>query len=414
MAPVEELVVRGAADSPSVLPGLPGYNPDNLQPWTVQVATAMTILAVGCVILRIISRRLRKQKLEWDDRMIIFSVGWYCVVIGFIFAMYDNGMGLHADKVPPTKIVMMAKWLVVAEILYAWNLGWTKISLLLMYYRIFHVPYFKKMAWAVGGFVMIWVVTITFLFIFICVPVEKLWYPDIPGHCINQVGTWIANASSTIFTDLAILVLPVPQIWNLQLRTAEKMGLTFAFGLGFFVVFASAYRTSVLFTYSNSDPTYTLAPTVGWTIIEISAGIISACLPTLLPVIRLFFKKIGIKRNFFSPTRGGTSGKSSNMNSKMSGPSQNRSVNALDDSSRRANGNAFYRLEDETESDDGFVVDSQQVVMNSKFRPDSKYEDTLTTVRLDESEPRADLKRDDIPLNGIRVQTEFEQSTSPR
>jgi hypothetical protein len=74
MAPVEELVVRGAADSPSVLPGLPGYNPDNLQPWTVQVATAMTILAVGCVILRIISRRLRKQKLEWDDRMIIFSV----------------------------------------------------------------------------------------------------------------------------------------------------------------------------------------------------------------------------------------------------------------------------------------------------------------------------------------------------
>jgi hypothetical protein len=170
----------------------------------------------------------------------------------------------------------------------------------------------------------------------------------------------------------------------------------------------------VLFTYSNSDPTYTLAPTVGWTIIEISAGIISACLPTLLPVIRLFFKKIGIKRNFFSPTRGGTSGKSSNMNSKMSGPSQNRSVNALDDSSRRANGNAFYRLEDETESDDGFVVDSQQVVMNSKFRPDSKYEDTLTTVRLDESEPRADLKRDDIPLNGIRVQTEFEQSTSPR
>lgn len=150
--------------------------------------------------------------------------------------MYDNGMGLHADKVKPAKIVMMAKWLLVAEILYAWNLGWTKISLLLMYYRIFHVPYFKKMAWAVGGFVMAWVICITFLFIFICVPVQKLWYPQLPGHCINQVGTWIANASSTIFTDLAILILPIPQIWNLQLRTAEKLGLTFAFGLGFLYV----------------------------------------------------------------------------------------------------------------------------------------------------------------------------------
>lgn len=150
--------------------------------------------------------------------------------------MYDNGMGLHADKVEPARIVMMAKWLLVAEILYAWNLGWTKISLLLMYYRIFHVPYFKKMAWAVGGFVMAWVVCITFLFIFICVPVQKLWYPDLPGHCINQVGTWIANASSTIFTDLAILLMPIPQIWKLQLRTTEKMGLTFAFGLGFLYV----------------------------------------------------------------------------------------------------------------------------------------------------------------------------------
>ncbi len=42
------------------------------------------------------------------------------------------------------------------------------------------------------------------------------------------------------------------------------------------VVFASGYRFSVLFSYSNSDPTYTLAPTVGWTCIEMSAGITAA------------------------------------------------------------------------------------------------------------------------------------------
>ena len=30
------------------------------------------------------------------------------------------------------------------------------------------------------------------------------------------------------------------------------------------VIFASAYRFSVLFSYTNEDPTYTLAPTVGW------------------------------------------------------------------------------------------------------------------------------------------------------
>lgn len=142
-------------------------------------------------------------------------------------------MGRHADQVHPENIVMMAKWLVVAEVLYAWNLGWTKTSVLLMYYRIFRLPYFKKMAWIVGAIVWAWVICITFLFIFICVPVQKLWYEDLPGRCINQVGTWISNAASTLFTDLVILLMPIPQIWKLQLRTAEKIGLTLAFSLGF-------------------------------------------------------------------------------------------------------------------------------------------------------------------------------------
>jgi hypothetical protein len=174
------------------------------------------------------------------------------------------------------------------------------------------------------------------------------------------------------------------------------------------VVFASAYRTSVLFTYTNNDPTYTLAPTVGWTVIEISAGIISACLPTLLPVIRLFLKTIGIKRNFFSSQRG-TNGASNVNKSNLS--NLNKSANA--DSTHRANGNDFYRLNDETESDGSFTIDTQPVVMNSQFRPDTKgYRNTVKSHRIDELP--ADLTRDDIPLSGIRVQTEFKQSTSPR
>lgn len=153
--------------------------------------------------------------------------------MGFIFAMHYNGMGLHANTLHPNNVVLIAKFLVVAEILYAFNLVWTKLSILFFYYRIFHLPYFKRWAYAIAIFVIAWVICVTFLFIFICVPVQKLWYPQLPGHCINQVGTWIANAISTIASDLAILILPLPQIWKLQLRAAEKVALTFAFSLGF-------------------------------------------------------------------------------------------------------------------------------------------------------------------------------------
>jgi hypothetical protein len=58
----------------SSLPGVPGYDPDNLQPWTVAVVASVTVLATVAVALRLFSRPLNAQKLWWDDYMIIFSL----------------------------------------------------------------------------------------------------------------------------------------------------------------------------------------------------------------------------------------------------------------------------------------------------------------------------------------------------
>ncbi|OLN86240.1 hypothetical protein CCHL11_04143 [Colletotrichum chlorophyti] len=402
--------------SASQLPGLPGYDPHNIQPWTVAVVVSVTVLALLSVTLRLVSRHTKGQNLWWDDYLIIWSMLWNLVVVGFIFAMHSAGMGIHADKVDMGNIVLMAKYLVVAEILYAWNLGWTKLSLLLMYYRIFHIPFFKKMTWAVSIFVFAWVICITFLFIFICVPVQKLWYPDIPGRCINQVATWIANAASTIFTDLLILLLPLPQVWKLQLRNAEKIALTFAFGLGFFVVFTSAYRTSVLFTYDGTDPTYTLAPTVGWTAIEMSAGIVSACLPTLRPAFQLIFRACGFKGNmggiFRSPTAMGfgSSRNKSNFSNGMSSqdPTGSQIARNLSTTKHGAGEDTFYRLPDDNGSD-GANRRPTPPMADSKLRPDTTgFGYTVSSYPVKE---RDDKSEDEIPLHAIRVQKDFQRTT---
>lgn len=111
------------AEGPSKLPGLPGFHRETIQPWIVAVEVTVNLLALVSVGLRLLSRRIKSQRLWWDDYTIMFSMVWNFMVVGFAFAMYSNGMGLHADKVPMNNIVMMAKWLVVAEIFYAWNLG---------------------------------------------------------------------------------------------------------------------------------------------------------------------------------------------------------------------------------------------------------------------------------------------------
>jgi hypothetical protein len=147
--------------------------------------------------------------------------------------MFIEGTGYHASQLPASATVNISRWLLVTEVVYVWNLCWTKLSLLFMYYRIFNFPFFKIRVVVVGSFVIIWAITISFLFIFICVPVDKLWKPDIPGRCIDQLGVWLANCSATIFSDILILCLPMPQIWTLRLKKVEKVGLTLVFSLGF-------------------------------------------------------------------------------------------------------------------------------------------------------------------------------------
>ncbi|KAI2866328.1 Rhodanese-like domain family protein [Aspergillus niger] len=385
---------------------------EDLQPWATATTVSVTVLAFVCVVLRVISRLERKQKLWWDDWMIIFSMLWNFIVVGFIFAMIHEGMGIHADKLPTSQIILIAKYLVVAEILYVFNLVWTKLSILLMYYRIFRFPYFKKWAYAIGTFVILWVICITFLFIFICVPVQKLWYPSLPGHCISQVGTWIANATSTIATDLIILFLPLPQVWKLQLRLSEKIALTVAFGLGFFVIFASAYRFTVLFSYTSADSSYTLAPTVGWTAIEMSAGIVSACLPTLRPALQLAARKLGL-RSALVPAlfRSRTSPLSKSDDSQMPADSTASTAGMA----ARANRHSFYHLPDE---EGGVGVTQKQIKLDAVLRP--KHDRGLTVTNIRGSRGASGLvgggtglgngeEGDEVPLHGIMVSKDFRQ-----
>lgn len=124
--------------------------------------------------------------------------------------MYIDGVGYHAIDLPIKAVEDISMWLLVTEIIYVWNLCWTKISLLLLYYCVFRFPFFKKRVVIACTYVITWAVSISFLFTFICVPVQKLWRPELPGYCVSELGVWLANASSTIFSDIAILLLPIP------------------------------------------------------------------------------------------------------------------------------------------------------------------------------------------------------------
>ena len=60
------------------------------------------------------------------------------------------------------------------------------------------------------------------------------------------------------------------------------------FLLGSYVVFTSAYRFRIFLQYTPDDVPYTLADGCAWNVIEISSGVVSACLPTLVSLFSSF------------------------------------------------------------------------------------------------------------------------------
>jgi hypothetical protein len=128
----------------------------------------------------------------------------------------------------------------IGRILYCVNLFLIKLAILLQLLRIF-VPLRQRnwMFWTCHALIWlngIYYTVYVFLAIFPCNPVKKGWttqvYPEIPGRCLNLHAAYMAGAVINTASDLSIVILPQPLIWNLQLSLKRKIGLCAIFLLG--------------------------------------------------------------------------------------------------------------------------------------------------------------------------------------
>lgn len=79
----------------------------------------------------------------------------------------------------------------------------------------------------------LWMVLSGFLF---CIPVHDFWNVNRmvhhTGHCLPEGPVWYANAAMQIFTDVVILILPMPLLSKLHLPWRQKIGIMLVFGVG--------------------------------------------------------------------------------------------------------------------------------------------------------------------------------------
>jgi hypothetical protein len=135
-----------------------------------------------------------------------------------------------------------------------------------------------------------------------------------------------------------------------------------------------------------------------------SAGIVSACLPTMLPVISFGARFLGLK----SPAGSRVGSKGYRANDKSNVFLQGGNQGNFPDTSSKGASNNFYRLPDGNSSD-GTSRGAPSTALEAKLRPDSNA--CEYTVKCHPSSSRDDQSGDDIPLQGIRVDTKFRRST---
>lgn len=104
--------------------------------------------------------------------------------------------------------------------------------MLFLLHRIFPKRHFRYALWITGSVISTYTIVQVVCVVVHCIPVTALWDPTVPAYCINLDDVILVCSSFNIATDVAILLLPMPELWNLQITTRQKLQLTFLFLLG--------------------------------------------------------------------------------------------------------------------------------------------------------------------------------------
>ncbi|KAI1917320.1 hypothetical protein LOZ65_005089 [Ophidiomyces ophidiicola] len=279
---------------------------------SVVVEIVMICLAFILVLNRFCVRFHIGQKPGLDDYVIlaslVFCIAMNAVNIAAIHYGYgkytwevskdDMGIALKV-RIPgvhfwhmPNRINTL-KLFYCLQILYKCTINLTKISIVLLYRRIFETTKFRfqYICDCIIGVVAAYAFVSIIVTLFECAPMARVWDRSIPGACINFTAFWYMNAAWNISTDLLIFLLPMPLIHTLSLPTRSKIGLTAVFAMGVFVCATSILRMKTLDVSSKSpDPSHGTLISTMWTTIEANTGIICACLPMLRIPLAQFLK----------------------------------------------------------------------------------------------------------------------------
>ncbi|KAI1407099.1 hypothetical protein F5Y13DRAFT_134916 [Hypoxylon sp. FL1857] len=261
----------------------------------------LNLLATVFVGLRLYARNFRGVQFQFDD---------YILVVALIFdhaqlidegIMVRFGLGINGETVMatyPGGVSYFLQTFFAVQLVYSCLSPLTKISLLALYYRIFYVSRTLRIAvWIMTGLLVSWGIGVFFTSIFTCDPIRGFWDLTIGAKCIDSALFFEAITIPNIILDVATVVLPIREVWKLQMGRDRKLAFTAIFFVGGAVVIAAVARFITVKLYQPAggslNTTQALVPALLATSFEVNLAILGSCLPPIAPLWRHWFGQRG-------------------------------------------------------------------------------------------------------------------------
>ncbi|KAJ5765638.1 hypothetical protein N7520_005197 [Penicillium odoratum] len=250
------------------------------------------VFALAAIILpiRVVVRIRTNKKLRLDDWIMIIAVAPLGALFASNFVADHYGLGKHVWLCTVGNMITMKKLLFVSLVIYNFELCMIKVSILLFYRRVFGM---NPLNWLACFFSIGWVIGCTVALCLAPTPISYFWTQvddESGGHYrYSFYQYYIANAATNVVCDFLVMMVPLPIIWRLKMRVAQKIMVSIVLFLGCFVFAASIIRIHYLTKLKGEglvDITWTIAPVCLWSTIEPCISVIGSCLPAMQPIVQ--------------------------------------------------------------------------------------------------------------------------------
>ncbi|PBP18828.1 hypothetical protein BUE80_DR010471 [Diplocarpon rosae] len=245
-------------------------------PAILRSAILLAAFTYPVVILRFISRVIIARKVWWDDWTILMTAILMMPMVALpIYPAYGLGMGKHFYNL-----------FYATQLFYVITQTLGKISILLLYLRVFPHERFRPVLLFSMAIVTAHMVGFLFAVALQCLPVRMTWDRHVPGTCLNRQALIYTGAGFSIFEDFAIMLLPILELRRLNMSVRKRIAIAFMFALGSFASVTSIIRLFYITSYGNSvDETWYNVDMIIWSTIETYSAVVCACLMCIRPLL---------------------------------------------------------------------------------------------------------------------------------